>query len=128
MLGKSPDTLISSRLKVNFKRTISDVLNGASYTNKEWTYNTFDGKQIYVLAKAYPSRSPDKRNMECVIVSMNITELKVKQRMLERDVSEGKEKLKSLMEEYDLLKKNVASFIRKRDDSGWSVQETAYFT
>ena len=118
MLGKSSEPLIYSRFKADFKKTISDVLNGASYANKEWVYNTSEGKQIYVLAKAYPLRSPDKRSLECVIVSRNITELKVKQRKLKLYASESKGKLKSLTEEYDLLKKNVANFIREKDASG----------
>lgn len=115
MLGKSPDRLISSRFKANFKKTISDVLNGASYTNKEWTFQTNDGKQVDVLAKAYPFQPSNKMRKECVIESRDITDLKVKQKKLERHAAESKEKLKKLTEEYDLVKKNIASFIRKKD-------------
>ncbi len=117
MMGQSPEPLISKEHKTNFKKTIMDVLNGANFTNKEWKYHTNDGKQIHVLAKAYPLQSSDKMRKECVIVSRDITDLKVKQRRLERYAAESKEKLKKLTEEYDLVKKNIASFIRKKEDS-----------
>jgi PAS domain S-box-containing protein len=116
MLGRSPESLISKQYMTDFKGTILDVLKGASFKDKEWQYNTSDGKQIYVLAKAYPMRSPDKKHRECVIVNRDITALIVKQRKLEHFVAENKEKMKNLTEEYDLVKKNIASFIRKKDD------------
>ena len=115
MLGKDPEILISKEQKTAFRRTINDVLNGASYDNKEWTYHSKEGKQIYVLVKAYPLQSPDQMHRECVIVSKDITGLKVKQRKLERDVAESKEKLSKLTQEYDFIKKNIASFIRKKE-------------
>ena len=116
MIGQSPESLISKQYMTDFKGTILDVLNGASFKDKEWQYNTRDGKQIYVLAKAYPMRSPDKKSRECMIVNRDITTLIVKQRKLEHFVAEGKEKIKNLTEEYDLVKKNIARFIRKKDD------------
>ena len=64
MMGRNPEALISKPYMVDFKRTILDVLNGASFKDKEWQYNTSDGKQIYVLAKAYPRRSHDKKRRE----------------------------------------------------------------
>jgi PAS domain S-box-containing protein len=114
MVGQSPEPLISEEHRTNFKKTITDVLNGANFTNKEWKYHTHNGKDIYVLAKAYPLPSSDKKNRECVIVSTDITALKVKQRKVERFAAESKEKMKKLTEEYDLVKKNIASFIRKK--------------
>ncbi len=117
MMGQSPEPLISKEHKTNFKKTIMDVSNGANFTNKEWKYHTHDGKVIYVLAKAYPLQSSDKMRRECVIVSRDITDLKLKQKRVERYAAESKEKMKKLTEEYDLVKKNIASFIRKKNDS-----------
>jgi PAS domain S-box-containing protein len=117
LMGQSPDPLISKEHKTNFKKTIMDVLNGANFANKEWKYHTKDGKDIYVLAKAYPLQSSDKMRRECVIASTDITDLKVRQRKVERYAAETKEKMKKLTEEYELVKKNIESFIRKKNDS-----------
>ena len=116
MMGQSPELLISKEHKTNFEKTIMDVSNGANFTNKEWKYHTQDGKEIYVLVKAYPLQSSDQMRRECVIVSRDITDLKMKQKKLERYAAESKEKMKKLNEEYDLVKKNIASFIRKKND------------
>jgi PAS domain S-box-containing protein len=116
MMGQSPETLISKDHKANFKKTMTDVLNGANFTNKEWKYQTNDGRGIYVLARAYLLQNADKTRRECVVVSRDITDLKVKQGKLERYAAESKEKLKKMTQEYDLVKKNIASFIRKKDE------------
>ena len=117
MIGRSSELLISKQYMTDFKGTVQDVLNGASYKDKEWQFNTSGGKQIYVLAKAYPTRSHDKKRRECVIVNRDITALIMKQKKLEHFAAESKEKIKTLMEEYDLVKKNIASFIRRKDDT-----------
>ncbi len=117
MMGQSPDPLISNEHKTDFKKTIMDVLNGANFTHKEWKYHAKEGKEIYVLAKAYPLQSSDKKRRECVFVNTNITDLKVRQRKVERYAAENKEKMKKLAEEYDLVKENIASFIRKKEKS-----------
>ena len=116
MVGRSPESLISRHHKMDFKETILEVLNGASFNDREWQYHTSDGKQIYVLTRVYPTRTPDKKHRECVIVNRDITALIVRQKKLEHLAAEKKEKIKNLTEEYDLMKKNIASFIRKKDD------------
>lgn len=115
MLGKDPEILVSEKQKTPFKKTIMDVLNGASFDSKEWTFYSREGKRVYVLVKAYPLQSADRTRRECVIVNRDITDLKVKQRKLEQDAAENREKLIKLKEEYDLLKQNIASFIRKKE-------------
>jgi hypothetical protein len=73
---------------------------------------------MYVLARVFPSHSDDGEGMDCIIVNTDITELRLKIKKLSRYVSESQDKFKTLSEEYDLLKKNVATFIRKKDDKG----------
>ena len=46
-----------------------------------------------------------------------MTELALRLRQAEMEVAEAKEKLKSVSEEHDLLKRNLATFIRGKDDS-----------
>jgi DNA replication protein DnaC len=68
-----------------------------------------------VLAKAYPTEASEQRGKECIIVNTNITELKLQMKELEEDAQESKEQLESLAEEYDLLKKNIATYIRGKE-------------
>jgi hypothetical protein len=69
-----------------------------------------------VLAEAFPAKGSQEDERECLIINIDITQLRLKMKKLELYAAESKEKLKSLTEEYDLLKKNIASFIRKKDE------------
>ncbi len=115
MLGKSPFTFLSKRYRAAFKKTIVKVFKGKSFNNKQWKYYDKKGEPVYVLAKAYPLQTTDGKGRECVIVNTNITDLKMKMKELEADALESKEELKNLSEEYDLLKKNIATFIRGKE-------------
>ncbi|MBW1887773.1 MAG: hypothetical protein JRI52_05410, partial [Deltaproteobacteria bacterium] len=63
-----------------------------------------------------PLQAADGRGKECVVVNTDITALRLKLRKLQLYAAESKERFKNLSEEYDLLKKNIATFIRKKDD------------
>ena len=115
MLGKSPLTFLSKRYKDTFKETILRAFKGQSVSNKQWKYYTKGGAPIYVLAKAYPIEASGKKRNECVIVNTNITDLKLKMKELEANAQESKEQLEDLAEEYDLLKKNIATYIRGKE-------------
>ena len=118
MIGKSPFILLPEEQGPDFQRTIVDVLEkGASFQDKQWKYYTSDKTPIFVLAKAYPSHSSEDEAPQCVILNTNITDLKIKLMKLEHYAAESKEKLKKLSEEHSLLKKNIATFIRGKDDT-----------
>ena len=51
---------------------------------------------------------------ECRVISTNITNLKIKIKKMERDTAKNNAKLSSLNNEYNLLKKNIAGFLRKK--------------
>jgi PAS domain S-box-containing protein len=115
MLGKSPLIFLSKRYKDTFRQTIVRAFKGQSVNNKQWKYYTKGGAPIYVLAKAYPIEVSGQKRNECVIVNTNITDLKLKMKELEANAQESKEQLEDLAEEYDLLKKNIATYIRGKE-------------
>jgi PAS domain S-box-containing protein len=117
MVGGSPIALLSKAHRADFQETVANVLaKDVSFKDKQWKFYTNDKKPIFVLAKAYPSPSSEGTGKQCVILSTNITDLKVTVMNLERYVAESKEKLKNLSEEYGLLKKNIATFIRGKGE------------
>lgn len=116
MLGNNPLTFVAKQYRPIFKDTIVQVLKGESLRNREFRYQSADGKPIFVLAKAYPIQASDGNTKECVIVNTDITDLRVKLMQFRLSTAEMKEQLKSITEEYDLLKKNIATFIRKKED------------
>lgn len=116
MLGNSPLSLVAKQYRPIFKDMIDNVLLGESFVNREWLYQSADGKPIYVLAKAYPISTDDGKAKECVIVNTDVTDLRLKLRQFRLLAAESKEQLKNLKEEYDLLKKNIATFIRKKEN------------
>ncbi|MEW6666809.1 MAG: PAS domain S-box protein [Thermodesulfobacteriota bacterium] len=116
MVGKSVFTFVSKQYRPLFKETLIGALKGESFTDKAFKYYGQEGKAVYVLAKVYPVEIAEGDGRECAVVNTNVTDLRLRIRKLELYAAETKEKLKSLNEEYDLLKKNIASFIRKKEE------------
>jgi PAS domain S-box-containing protein len=116
MIGKSALSLVAKRYRDLFKDTLVRALKGEAFTKQEFRYNTSNGNPVYVMARVFPSHSDEEEEMDCIIVNTDITELRLKVKKLSRYVAESHEKFKILSEEYDLLKKNIATFIRKKDN------------
>lgn len=115
MIGKTPLSVVAKNYRPLFKDTILRVLKGESFPNRQWKYTTSEGKPVYVLARVFPSQSTEEQGVECIIVNTDITEIRLKLKKLSLYAAESNEKLKALSEEHDLLKKNIATFIRKKD-------------
>ncbi|RPI76819.1 MAG: PAS domain-containing protein [Desulfobacteraceae bacterium] len=115
MLGKSPLPLISKSYRDVFKNTVKEVLQGRSFPHLAWKYRDPEGNPVFVLTWAYPIPSDSGKGRECVLANADITLLKLKMIKLERHAIKNNEKIKTLSEEYELLKKNIASFIRPKD-------------
>ena len=115
MLGQSPFMFLSKRYRDTFRKTIVRAFKGETVNNNQWKYYTKAGEPVYVLAKAYPIEASEQRGRECIIVNTNITELKLKMKELEENAQESKEQLENLAEEYDLLKKNIATYLRGKE-------------
>lgn len=118
ILGKNPLAFVAKNYRPYFKDTIMKVLKGESFNSRDWRYASKSGKSVYVKARLFPLNDPESESTECVVINTDITELRLKLKKLRQIASENSEKFKGLSEEYDLLKKNVANFIRKKDDSG----------
>ncbi|MFC1533338.1 PAS domain-containing protein [Thermodesulfobacteriota bacterium] len=116
MLGNNPLALVAKRYRPIFKDTYIRVLKGESFAIKEWRYMSSKGKPIYAMARAFPSQSANDEGLDCVIVNTDITDLRLKLKKISLYAAESSEKLKTLSEEHDLLKKNIATFIRKKDN------------
>jgi PAS domain S-box-containing protein len=115
MLGESPTALVAKPDRTDFRETITRVLQGESFNGKEWKYYTDNGEPVYVLARLYSVGLSSGDIRECVIINTDITRLKLRLTALERSSAENKEKLKTLLDEYNLLKSNIARFIRKKE-------------
>jgi len=115
MIGKNPLTFVAKNYRPLFKDTLIRVLKGESFSNRQWKYAANDGRPVYVLARVFPSQSAENNGVECIIVNTDITEIRLKLKKLSLYAAESNEKLKALSEEHDLLKKNIATFIRKKD-------------
>jgi PAS domain S-box-containing protein len=115
MMGKSSLSIVAKRYRPLFKDTLIKAFRGETFARREFRYQTAGGKSLYVMARVFPSKVEDEGYMECFFVNTDITELRLKLKKLTRYASESSEKLKSLSEEYNLLKKNIATFIRKKD-------------
>ncbi|MBN1849131.1 MAG: PAS domain S-box protein [Deltaproteobacteria bacterium] len=115
MLGNNPLTFVAKQYRPIFKDALVQVLKGESFRNKEFRYQSAEGKPIFVLAKVYPIQGSDGEIKECVFINTDITELRLRLRQFRLSAAETKEQLKNITEEYDLLKKNIATFIRKKE-------------
>ena len=64
---------------------------------------------------AFPSQAKDGHDVECIIINTDITSLRLKLKKLNLYAAESNEKLKTLSEDYNLLKKNIATLVRKKE-------------
>jgi len=114
MIGGSPFRFVSKSTRDPFRETILRVFKGQAFQGKEWKYYSSSGEPIHVLINAYLIQSADQDFKECVIMNTDITHLTARMKELEKDSAEVKEKLKSMTDEYALLRKNLATYIRKK--------------
>jgi PAS domain S-box-containing protein len=115
LVGMNALSFVSKQQRPEFRETIMRVYRGESFNRKDWKYVNRRGELVYVLARAYLSRSLDGKAKQCVLINTDITALKLRLRKLGLYAAESKERLKSLTEEHNLLRKNIATFIRKKD-------------
>jgi PAS domain S-box-containing protein len=113
--GKSAFELVSQKYRLRFREALEKALQGDSIKESAWRYEKGDGKPVYVVARVYPLGGRDRNAKECLVVNTDITELTLRMKKAELYSAENKEKLRTLTEEYQLLKTNLASFIRKKE-------------
>lgn len=115
MVGKSILRLVAKNYRPLFEQLIAGALEGSSFSGKPFKFYTQDGKPVYVLSHARAVDGEGRDVKECLVINTDVTELRLKMKRVELHASETKEKLKSLTEEHELLKRNIASFIRKKE-------------
>jgi PAS domain S-box-containing protein len=116
MLGKVALDLLSNRQRALFEETMAMAFEGTVSAPKTWRYEGGDRKPVYVIAEVYPVKNREGKVKECVVVNADVTGLVVKLRQMESDATDAKEKLKTLTEEYELLKRNIATFLRSKEE------------
>jgi PAS domain S-box-containing protein len=117
MIGQDVVNLISMRYRALFEETIRKALGGEASGQKTLRYRQREGKPLYMIARVYPVEAQNGQGMECAVVNTNVTELALRVRQAEIEAAEAKERLKSVREEHDLLKRNIAAFIRGKEES-----------
>jgi len=115
IIGSSPLTFVSNSAKQSFKETIVKVFRGESANGEEWKYYSAQGQAVHVLASVYPLQTIHGKSKECVVINTDITNLALRIKELKQEAIEAKEKLKSINDEYTLLRKNIATYIRRKD-------------
>jgi PAS domain S-box-containing protein len=116
MIGRNAADLVSARYRPVFEETIIRAFQGETSGTKTWRCQHREGKPVYVTARVFPLQAGNGGEKECAVVNANVTEITLRLKKSETDAIETKEKLKTLSEEHGLLKKNIASFIRKKED------------
>ena len=115
MLGQSPLLVVSKPFYPIFKQAIAYTFKkGRAIKSIECAYQTKTGQIFYALSRIEPIHDTAGELRECRVISTNITNLKIKIKKMERDTAKNNAKLSSLNNEYNLLKKNIAGFLRKK--------------
>jgi PAS domain S-box-containing protein len=116
MEGKSPLDIVEKGYRPLFKNIFVKVFKGESFSDQELRYASKHDNPVYAIARVFSCHNPEKDIVECVFVNTDITAMQLKLLKLKQLVSEGKEKYRGLSEEYDLLKKNISTFVRKKEN------------
>jgi len=118
MIGRNAAELISGRYRPLFEEAVTRAFQGETPGTKTWRCQHRDGKPVYVAARVCLLQAGNGGEKECAVVNANVTDITLRLKKSENEAMEAKEKLKILSEEHGLLKKNIASFIRKTEDQG----------
>jgi len=116
MVGNNPLSVLSKPYRPKFRETIVRSLQGETVDGREWKYYNTQGEPVYVLAKVMPEYDTSGEITSCMVIHTDITDLKLRLKRLERFAVDSKEKYKKLADEYQLLKRNIATFIRKKEE------------
>jgi PAS domain S-box-containing protein len=116
MIGRKAADLVSARYRPLFEEAITRAFQGETSGTKTWRCQHKEGKPVYVTARVYPLQAGNGGEKECAVVNANVTDITLRLKKSETEAVETKEKLKTLSEEHGLLKKNIASFIRKKEE------------
>jgi PAS domain S-box-containing protein len=115
MIGNNPLSVLSKPYRPNFREAIVRSLQGEPVDGKEWKYYNTQGEPVYMLARVIPEYDGAGEIQACAVLHTDITDLKLRLKQLERFAVDSRDKYKKLAGEYELLKRNIATFIRKKE-------------
>lgn len=116
MIGRNALDLVSGRYRPMVEEAILRAFQGESSETKTWRCQHKEAKPVYVAARVVPLQAGNGGEKECAVVNANVTDMTLRLKKSETEAAETKEKLKTLTEEHNLLKKNIAAFIRKKEE------------
>jgi PAS domain S-box-containing protein len=116
MAGKSPLDIVEKNFRPLFKNIFVKVFKGESFPDQELRYVSKQDNPVYAIVRIFSCHNPEKGQMECVFINTDITAIQLKLLKMKQLVSEGKEKYRALSDEYDMFRKNISNFVRKKDN------------
>jgi len=117
IIGVNASSLVARKYRNSFQDATVKALDGATSDHLTWRYKHKERKPLYVMARVYPVAAKTGEEKECAVVNAVVTELALKLRQAEVDAAEARDRLKNVSEEHELLKRNIATFIRGKNDS-----------
>ncbi|NLA74062.1 MAG: PAS domain S-box protein [Deltaproteobacteria bacterium] len=115
MTGQAPLDIVEKNYHYLFKSIFVKAFKGESFPDQELMYVSKQNNPVYVIARIFSCHNPEKELEECVFINTDITAIQLKALRLKQLLLDSREKYQALSEEHDLLKKNLSSFIRKKD-------------
>ncbi len=116
MIGRNAVDLVAERYRPLFEEAITRAFAGGTSRIKTLRCQHKEGKPVYVAARLYLLQAGNGGEKACAVVNTNVTDMTLRLKKSEAEATETKERLKTLTEEHSLLKKNIASFIRKKEE------------
>lgn len=116
MIGRDALDVVAARYRPMVEEAIIRAFQGESSGTKTWRCQHKEAKPVYVAARVVPLRAGHSGEKECAVVNADVTDMAMRLKKSETEAAETKEKLKTLTEEYTLLKKNIAAFIRRKEE------------
>jgi PAS domain S-box-containing protein len=117
VLGTSPLSFVTKPYRKRFEVMLLNVLGGEPWEGSAengWECRSHEGKNLFILADAYPLTATGEIR-GCTIIPKDVTPLFRRLAQMEGNLVEYREIVKRTLEDHDLLKRNIASFIRGKE-------------
>jgi PAS domain S-box-containing protein len=117
VLGTSPLSFVTEPYRKRFEVMLLNVLGGEPWEGSAengWECRSHEGKNLFILADAYPLTATGEIR-GCTIIPKDVTPLFRRLAQMEGNLVEYREIVKRTLEDHDLLKRNIASFIRGKE-------------
>ncbi len=110
----NPLSLVARAHQVSFKEAVVEAIKQNRPSEMACQLLRLDGRPIEALIGFRPSPRGGDGPPGCVVAIADVTKLSQRVKTMEREVTETREKLRRLSEDYDLLKGNIATLVRQK--------------